>query len=83
MSWSLRFARSRITLGARMSEGRLCFFVQDDGPGVGNEPCSTSTGLGMKLCNEVAHAHKNRGLHGHCTLGDHPRGGAIFELYLP
>lgn len=80
---ALRFARSRIVLGARMDEGRLCFFVQDDGPGVGNETCFTSTGLGMKLCNEVAHAHQNRGVHGNCTLGDDPRGGAIFELYLP
>jgi len=80
---ALRFAKSRIVLGARMEEGRLCFFVHDDGPGVDNEPCLTSTGLGMKLCNEVAQSHKNRGVHGNCTLGDDPRGGAIFELYLP
>lgn len=80
---ALRFAKSRITLGARMKDGRLCFFVQDDGPGVGSEPCVTSTSLGMKLCNEVARAHKNKGVHGNCTLGDHSQGGAIFELHLP
>jgi len=80
---ALRFAKSRITLGVHMDAGQLCFFVQDDGPGVSHEPGAASTGLGMKLCNEVAQAHKNRGVHGQCTLRDHHRGGAIFELYLP
>ena len=80
---ALRFAKTRIVLGARMDQGRLCFYVQDDGPGVGSEPSATSTGLGLRLCREVAHAHKNRGVHGMCTLRDHRKGGAIFELYLP
>ena len=62
----------------------LCFYVRDDGPGLaGAAPGPASTGLGLKLCREVANAHKNRGVHGHCTLRDHPGGGALFELYLP
>jgi len=84
---ALRFAKSTITVGARMEEspgGRLCFFVRDDGPGIaGSQPSQTSTGLGMRLCREVALAHKNRGVHGECTLRDHPGGGALFELFLP
>jgi K+-sensing histidine kinase KdpD len=80
---ALRFAKARIVLGARMQENKLCFYVHDDGPGVGAAPSATSTGLGLKLCNEVARAHRNRGVHGHCTLRDHPAGGALFELFLP
>lgn len=80
---ALRFAKARITLGVRLDGPMLCFYVRDDGPGVGSAPGAASTGLGLKLCREVAHAHKNRGVHGHCTLRDHPSGGAIFELHLP
>jgi len=80
---ALRFAKARIVLGARMHENQLCFYVHDDGPGLGAAPSATSTGLGLKLCNEVARAHRNRGVHGHCTLRDHPDGGALFELFLP
>jgi signal transduction histidine kinase len=81
---ALRFARTRITLGARMDGASLCFYVRDDGPGLaGATTGPASTGLGLKLCREVAHGHKNRGVHGHCTLRDHPGGGALFELYLP
>lgn len=83
---ALRFAKSRITLGARVEAGqggRLCFYVHDDGPGVSSEASPTSTGLGRRLCREVALAHKNRGVYGECTLRDHPEGGALFELYLP
>lgn len=81
---ALRFARHRVTLGARMDGTSLCFYVRDDGPGLaGSAPGPASTGLGLKLCREVANAHKNRGVHGHCSLRDHPGGGALFELYLP
>ena len=80
---ALRFAASHITLGARMAEGQLCFYVHDDGPGVQSAGCATSTGLGSTLCRQVAQAHRNHGAHGRCELRDHPQGGAIFELYLP
>jgi len=80
---ALRFAASRITLGCRMEGGLLCFYVHDDGPGVQDEACETSTGLGRQLCDEVARAHRNRGRQGHSTLQNHDNGGAIFELHLP
>lgn len=80
---ALRFATSRITLGARLEGAFLCFYVHDDGPGLQSSPCATSTGLGTALCEQVARAHRNRGLPGHCALRDHDQGGAIFELYLP
>jgi signal transduction histidine kinase len=80
---ALRFAESRITLGAKMAGDRLCFYVRDDGPGVQNAGCATSTGLGSALCSQVALAHRNRGAHGRSELRDHPGGGAIFELHLP
>ncbi|HJV64008.1 MAG TPA: ATP-binding protein [Albitalea sp.] len=80
---ALRFARSRIVMGVRCEGPMLCFFVHDDGPGVQSQPAPTSTGLGTKLCEQVARAHRNRGLSGHCRLGDHDRQGALFELFLP
>jgi len=80
---ALRFASSRITLGAKMENQQLCFYVHDDGPGLQIEGCATSTGLGSTLCRQVAHAHRNHGEHGHCELRDHPAGGALFELHLP
>jgi K+-sensing histidine kinase KdpD len=80
---ALRFASSRVTMGARMAGERLCFYVHDDGPGVQSHPCASSTGIGLTLCRQVAQAHKNRGAHGECKLRDHPDGGALFELHLP
>jgi signal transduction histidine kinase len=82
---ALRFAHSRIELGVRLDGAMLCFYVRDDGPGLQSEAgaAATSTGLGTSLCHEVARAHRNRGLSGHCALRDHANGGALFELYLP
>ncbi len=80
---ALRFARTRIALGARREGSMLCLYVHDDGPGVQSVPCATSTGLGRTLCEQVAQAHRNRGLPGQARLGDHARGGAVFELLLP
>jgi len=80
---ALRFAATRITLGARVADSRLCFYVRDDGPGVEGAGCSAPTSLGSALCREAAEAHRNHGAHGHCELRDHHEGGAIFELHLP
>lgn len=80
---ALRFASSRITLGVRMDDDRLCFYVHDDGPGVQSTPCATSTGLGTAVCAQVAQAHSNRGRHGDSRLHNHHNGGAVFELHLP
>lgn len=80
---ALRFARSRITLGLRLADQQLCFYVWDDGPGLQNTPASTSTGLGRLVCDEVARAHRNHGRSGRSLLRNHDQGGAIFELFLP
>ncbi|QPF73719.1 HAMP domain-containing histidine kinase [Roseateles sp. DAIF2] len=80
---ALRFARSRITLGLRVTDGLLCFSVRDDGPGLQDTPASTSTGLGRLVCDEVARAHLNHGRQGRSVLRDHEEGGAVFELFLP
>lgn len=81
---ALRFARSRVTLGLGVEDGWLRFWVRDDGPGLRDEaPGSTSTGLGLRVCEEVARAHVNHGRQGRSRLRDHPEGGAVFELFLP
>jgi signal transduction histidine kinase len=80
---ALRFARGRIVLGLRVEDGLLCFYVQDDGPGLQATPAHNSTGLGRLVCDEVAKAHRNRGRVGHSVLRNHADGGAIFELFLP
>lgn len=80
---ALRFAASRITLGARIDGERLCFYVRDDGPGVRDTAGATSTGLGRSVCDAVARAHRNRGRLGHAELRNHHNGGAVFELHLP
>ncbi|MDY0745486.1 HAMP domain-containing sensor histidine kinase [Paucibacter sp. R3-3] len=80
---ALRFARSRITLGASATAGGICFSIRDDGPGVQAMPGASSTGLGLRVCEAVAAAHRNRGLKGHCTLRSERDGGAVFELHLP
>jgi signal transduction histidine kinase len=80
---ALRFARGRITLGLRSEAGQLCFYVQDDGPGLQATPAHSSTGLGRMVCEEVAKAHRNHGRVGRSVLRDHADGGAVFELFLP
>ena len=53
-----RFARSAITLSARMCSEFLVFRVADDGPGLGAAG-APSTGLGTTLCSAIAEAHRN------------------------
>jgi len=80
---ALRFARSRITLRASTTAGGICFSIRDDGPGVQATPDASSTGVGLRVCEAVAAAHRNRGIPGHCTLRSERDGGAVFELHLP
>ena len=82
---ALKFARSRVVLGARAEPCGLCFFVSDDGPGLQGQPASgTSTGLGLRVCEAVAQAHRNKGVHGRIELRNREDGpGAVFELHLP
>lgn len=79
-----RFARSSVTLTARVEGKFLVFAVDDDGPGLGAaDPSHHSTGLGTELCAAVARAHTNATRCGHVTLADRAGGGARFELWLP
>jgi K+-sensing histidine kinase KdpD len=80
---AIRFARSRIEIGCAQRDGMLVFSVRDDGPGVGTKEKTASTGLGMHLCNVIAAAHLKDGSSGVAVLGNHPDGGALFELRLP
>lgn len=78
-----RFARSRIELGSRKNGSGIVFSVRDDGPGIGTLEEKPSTGLGMDLCQAIAAAHKKGNEKGKALLGNHPDGGAQFELHLP
>ncbi|WP_077037240.1 sensor histidine kinase KdpD [Pelomonas sp. KK5] len=80
---ALRFAGTRITLGVTQQAQGLCFYVRDDGPGVQSTPGASSTGLGLRLCEAVARAHRNHGVQGWSVLKNDRAGGAIFELHLP
>jgi signal transduction histidine kinase len=80
---AIRFARSRIEIGCVERDGLLIFSVRDDGPGIGTKEKTASTGLGMDLCNVIAAAHVKDGSSGVAVLGNHPEGGALFELRLP
>ena len=79
---AVRFARSRITLSARMRDGFLTFVVEDDGPGLGAQGVD-STGLGTELCSAIALAHQHAGRTGKVVLKNIEPHGARFELWLP
>ena len=79
---AVRFARAEIELGCTLREGFLVFSVADDGPGLGVE-AERSTGLGTALCQAIAQAHANGARIGRTVLKNRPRGGALFELWLP
>jgi two-component system sensor histidine kinase CreC len=84
----------RVTLGARVDDGRVEFFVEDGGPGIPDyalgriferfysleRPATgrKSTGLGLSLVREIAHLHG-----GAVALGNRPEGGARATLRLP
>lgn len=79
-----RFARSAIEIACAKEEGGgLRFAVRDDGPGLGTNEETPSTGLGMELCKVIAEAHCKDGRRGGVSLHDDPGGGAAFVLWLP
>ena len=77
-----RYARSIITISARMCDGFLVFLVEDDGPGLGAKG-APSTGLGTVLCTAIAQAHRNGTRAGKVELKNRPEGGAVFEMWIP
>ena len=84
----------RVTLGVRVADARVEFFVEDGGPGIPDyalgriferfysleRPATgrKSTGLGLALVREIAHLH-----HGEVELVNRAEGGARATLRLP
>jgi signal transduction histidine kinase len=80
-------ARAEVAVTAVREGDRLCFAVEDDGPGVDPalplfQPLASTkpggTGLGLVLCRAVAEAHG-----GSVAADRSGRGGARFRLWLP
>lgn len=81
---AMRFARQRVVMGLREEDGMLVVSLDDDGPGLDAEDTNpASTGLGTRLCEAVASAHRHGAREGRVRLFDRPEGGARFELWLP
>jgi signal transduction histidine kinase len=88
---ALRFARSRIRVGAGEQDGYCIFTVKDDGDGYpdsvladhgASAPVSRGgTGLGLRLAERIAEQHENAGLRGGIELSNDS--GAVFTLRLP
>ena len=79
-----RFARTRVVLSTKVSNGFLGFLIDDDGPGLGSvDEEESATGLGSALCREVAQSHCNDGRMGFMHLANRVEGGMRFELWLP
>lgn len=80
-----RFARSQVWIGVQERDSRLCWTVDDDGPGLGaDDPGQAhATGLGHALAEAVAQAHRHADRRGRALLSAGPAGGVRFTLELP
>lgn len=88
---AIRFAHSKVVIGAKAQLDRLEFFVHDDGPGYPQavleerdaySPITRNgTGLGLRLAHRVLSMHENNGLHGEIRLSN--CSGALFQVFLP
>jgi two-component system sensor histidine kinase DctS len=63
--------------------------VHDSGPGLPDDQCEAvfapfhstkpeGMGLGLTICRKIVAAHN-----GHMHASNHPRGGAVFHMFLP
>lgn len=88
---ALKYARTRIEIGAEALDGGLLLSVRDDSDGYpehilanqGMAPgkSATGTGLGLFFAQSIARAHENQGRVGEMRLEN--RDGARFNLWLP
>ena len=94
---TIRYTRSKISVGARLSEGYLAIAVEDDGPGYPEQLCtdpggymqrvncnSGSTGLGLYFSSRAAELHRSQNRTGYIAIDNHASiGGGAFRLFLP
>lgn len=91
-----RYARRRITIGARGDDGGVLIEVRDDGGGfpaamlaaAGNRDRgvdfnSGSSNLGLYFAGQVAQLHRRGEQRGHIALRNLDGGGGCFSLWLP
>ena len=88
---SIRYARNRVEIEARVRDGMLAVLVRDDSDGypghileavAADKPIeSQGTGLGLRFARLIARAHRNEGRTGDLYLYNDP--GAVFEIRIP
>lgn len=81
-------ARGRIDVGARDAGDAVVWTIDDDGPGLGDDPArvfdagyttrSTGTGLGLAIVQRIVEDHG-----GSIDAGASPHGGARFTVHWP
>ena len=79
---------SHVRLAARLDEQRLSIAIEDDGPGLGEDPQKlftpffttkvNGTGLGLTVARRICEAHG-----GELQAANLPTGGAAFRILLP
>ena len=94
---SIRYARSKITLSAKLSNDYLQITIEDDGAGFPQKMFDRpdtletainmqtgSTGLGLYFAEQIAQIHRNGERRGITKIDNQSRiGGGRFNLYLP
>jgi len=78
-----------ITLTTNTSDGKVCLYVHDSGPGIPDELLptilnrftttqQTGMGMGLAICRSIMERHE-----GSISAGNHREGGAIITCCLP
>jgi len=89
LSNAVRYAESTITVQTRVLGREVQIMIWNDGTGMSDQDLKQvferfykgkkgSTGLGMTITRAIVEKHK-----GSITAGNHPEGGAVFELSFP
>ena len=85
---ALRHCQTQIVLQARSEADKLILEIKDDGPGfpatvlAGDSRSSVgSTGMGLRLCHQIATAHQLKSVCGQVMLSNEV--GAVLRIILP